>query len=76
LKNDVFGRSAGVIALRLIKLANGGPAAQKEGRTMIQEKLVASVEAAATLAWWFDRFGPALLSHHHADQQQETFQKR
>ena len=39
-----------VIALRLIKLGSGGPAAQKEARAMVQEKLIASVEAATTLA--------------------------
>ncbi|HEY5237640.1 MAG TPA: hypothetical protein VIJ62_04605 [Rhizomicrobium sp.] len=39
-----------VIALRVMKLAKGGPAAQKEARKMVNEKMLASVEAAATLA--------------------------
>ena len=39
-----------VIALRLIKLAKGGPAAQKEAQKMIAEKMLASVEAANALA--------------------------
>jgi len=39
-----------VIGLRLIKLAKGGPAAQKEAHQMVSEKLVASAEAAASLA--------------------------
>jgi hypothetical protein len=38
-----------VIALRLMKLAKGGPTAQKEAHRMVGEKLAASVEAATTL---------------------------
>jgi hypothetical protein len=38
-----------VVALRLLKLAKGGPAAQKEAHKMVSEKLVASVKAATTL---------------------------
>ena len=39
-----------VIALRLAKLAAGGPAADREARRMVTEKIAASTEAAATLA--------------------------
>jgi len=39
-----------VIALRLMKLAAGGPAAQKEGQKMVDEKIAASLEVAKTLA--------------------------
>jgi hypothetical protein len=39
-----------VIALRLMKLAAGGPAAELEARRMVTEKIAASAEAAATLA--------------------------
>ena len=39
-----------VIALRMMKLAKGGPAAHKEAHKMVSEKLQASMEAAATLA--------------------------
>lgn len=39
-----------VIALRILKLAAGGPAASKEAHKMISEKIAASVEAAVTLA--------------------------
>jgi hypothetical protein len=39
-----------VVALRLAKLAQGGPKANKEAKLMITEKLAASVEAASTLA--------------------------
>jgi hypothetical protein len=39
-----------VIALRLMKLAAGGPAAKVEAHKMVAEKLAASAEAAATLA--------------------------
>lgn len=39
-----------VIALRMVKLAKGGPAAQKEAHHMINEKISASLEAAGTLA--------------------------
>jgi hypothetical protein len=39
-----------VIALRLMKLAKGGAAAQREAHRMISEKMVASMEAAAALA--------------------------
>jgi hypothetical protein len=38
-----------VIALRLVKLAAGGPAAAVETETMITEKIAASAEAATTL---------------------------
>jgi hypothetical protein len=39
-----------VIALRLMKLGRGGPAAGKEARRMVSEKVVANIEAATTLA--------------------------
>lgn len=39
-----------VIALRLLKLAAGGPAASAEAQRMLVEKWTASAEAAATLA--------------------------
>jgi hypothetical protein len=39
-----------VIALRLMKLAEGGPAAQEEAEMMVSEKLAASAEAAVSLA--------------------------
>ena len=39
-----------VIALRLMTLAAGGPAANREARRMVTEKMAASAEAAATLA--------------------------
>jgi hypothetical protein len=39
-----------VIALRLAKLAAGGPAADREARRMVTEKVAASAEATATLA--------------------------
>ena len=39
-----------VIALRLMKLAEGGPGAEQEARKMVNEKMVASVEAATNLA--------------------------
>lgn len=39
-----------VIALRLLKLATGGPSAEVEARKMVTEKLDASAEAMATLA--------------------------
>lgn len=39
-----------VIALRLMKLAKGGPAARKEAHKMVAEKMLASVEAATALA--------------------------
>ncbi len=39
-----------VIALRLTKLAKGGPKAQKEAHRMVSEKVLASIEAATTLA--------------------------
>ncbi|MEI9994647.1 MAG: hypothetical protein WDM91_08640 [Rhizomicrobium sp.] len=39
-----------VIALRLVKLAKGDAAAQREAQTMVREKLLAGMEAAATLA--------------------------
>jgi hypothetical protein len=39
-----------VIALRLVKLAHGGPAAEREARRMVSEKIVANAEAATTLA--------------------------
>jgi hypothetical protein len=38
-----------VIALRLSKMAAGGPAAEKEARRMVTEKITAAVEAATTL---------------------------
>jgi hypothetical protein len=38
-----------VIALRLMKLAQGGPAAQMEAQKMVSEKMAASAEAAAML---------------------------
>lgn len=39
-----------VIALRVMKLAKGGPAAQREAQTMVNEKIAASMEAAVTMA--------------------------
>ena len=39
-----------VIALRLAKLAAGGPAAEREARRMVTEKIAASAEAAVTIA--------------------------
>jgi hypothetical protein len=39
-----------VIALRLLKLAAGGPAATAEAQRMLVEKWTASAEAAATFA--------------------------
>jgi hypothetical protein len=39
-----------VITLRMMKLAKGGPEAQKEAHKMVKEKLVASMEAASTFA--------------------------
>lgn len=39
-----------VIGLRMIKLAQGGPAAQAEARRMVTEKSAALAEAALTLA--------------------------
>jgi len=40
----------GVIALRMMKLARGGPAAEREARRMVAEKIGASAEAAVALA--------------------------
>ena len=39
-----------VIALRLMKLAAGGPKAEREARRMVSEKMAASAEAFTTLA--------------------------
>jgi hypothetical protein len=39
-----------VIGLRMMKLAQGGPAAQAEARRMVTEKTSAMAEAALTLA--------------------------
>jgi hypothetical protein len=39
-----------VIALRLMKLAAGGPDADREACRMVAEKITASAEAAATLS--------------------------
>ena len=39
-----------MIALRLIKMSMGGVAAQKEAEKMVTEKMLASMEAATTLA--------------------------
>lgn len=39
-----------VIALRLMKLGSGGPAAAQEARLMVSEKVLASAEAMMTLA--------------------------
>jgi len=39
-----------VIALRLMKLSQGGTAAESEIRRMVSEKIIANTEAAATLA--------------------------
>ncbi len=39
-----------VIALRFVKLAQGGPAAQQEAQKMVSEKIMASTEAAMALA--------------------------
>ncbi len=38
-----------VVALRLVKLAWGGPAAQAEASQMVSEKISASIEAAGSL---------------------------
>ena len=38
-----------VVALRLLKVASGGPAAQTEVARMMTEKIAAAAEAAATL---------------------------
>jgi hypothetical protein len=39
-----------VIALRLARLAKGGPAARQEAKRMANEKMAASIEAGLTLA--------------------------
>lgn len=39
-----------VIALRLVKLAKGGPAAERETRRMVAEKIGASADGAVALA--------------------------
>ena len=39
-----------VIGLRLVKLAKGGPSAEREACRMVSEKVLANAEAAATLA--------------------------
>jgi hypothetical protein len=39
-----------VVALRLAKIAKGGPAAERESRRMVAEKIGASAEAAVALA--------------------------
>ncbi|CAH1662360.1 MAG: hypothetical protein KF735_04600 [Chelatococcus sp.] len=39
-----------VIALRMLRLASGGPVAEAEMNRMVDEKVTAFVEAAATLA--------------------------
>jgi hypothetical protein len=39
-----------VIALRMMKLAQGGPAAQQEVQKMVSEKIMASTEAVIALA--------------------------
>lgn len=38
-----------VIALRLVKLMRGGRAAKREARLMVSEKIVAALEASASL---------------------------
>jgi hypothetical protein len=51
--NDMIlasGEAQRVIALRLMKLSRGGPAAIREANQMVSEKVAASVEAAMTLA--------------------------
>ena len=39
-----------VIALRMLKMAGGGKAAESEARLMVSEKMAASAEAATSLA--------------------------
>ena len=39
-----------VVALRSLRLAKGGPQAQKEASKMVNEKLIAAMEASMTLA--------------------------
>ena len=41
--------SSGVVGLRLLKLAEGGDAAQVESQLMVSEKIAASMEATFTL---------------------------
>ncbi|MEO6608028.1 MAG: hypothetical protein ABIN69_06125 [Aestuariivirga sp.] len=51
--NDLFAanlEAQRVIALRVYKLALGGSSAQKEAERMVSEKMLASVEAATTVA--------------------------
>ena len=50
---DIFAanlEAQSVIGLRLMALAQGGPAAEIEARLMVTEKMAASAEAIATLA--------------------------
>ncbi|MEI9931808.1 MAG: hypothetical protein WDM89_15040 [Rhizomicrobium sp.] len=58
-----------VIALRMLKLAQGGPAAASETSLMMTEKARASLEAATTLmnGGSPEKVAPP-LSHHHARQ--------
>jgi hypothetical protein len=51
-----------VVALRLAKLAAGGPAADREAFRMVTEKIAASAEAAATLAMGGS---PEAVLHHY-----------
>ena len=53
-----------VIALRLLKLARGGPAANIEARRMLVEKWMASAQAAAILA--SGGSGPKVLKHYRS----------
>lgn len=53
LSSDLFSanlEAQRVIALRLIKMSMGGVAAKKEAEKMVIEKMLASMEAATTLA--------------------------
>jgi hypothetical protein len=53
LPADIFSTSLAaqrVISLRVAKLAKGGPAANRESRLMVAEKIGASAEAMAVLA--------------------------
>ncbi|MBG1233723.1 hypothetical protein [Aestuariivirga litoralis] len=53
LNQDLFAASfeaQRVIALRLMKINQGGAAAEKESQRMISEKMSAAMEAATTLA--------------------------
>ena len=53
LSSDIFSANLAAqraIALRLMKIAKGGAAAQREADKMVSEKMTAGIEAAAKLA--------------------------